>query len=140
MSSITNAGNSMNPWIRRIPIINTTFMATSLVLVFGLDLLIAVSSPELRPFWYAMLIVFGVFSFFLYLENFVLRKKFTNNIPTIDNWITFVIVVRNIIFFLNFIPLIQILGMLIVVYVGWAVLLLYIGFMIARVKAMKKII
>jgi len=53
-------------WTKIIPRTNMVFMIISLLLVFGLDLLIIISSPSLRPFWYMMLAVMGVFLVFFF--------------------------------------------------------------------------
>lgn len=98
-------------WNKGIPRTNSTFMVISLVLVFGLDLFIAITSPDLRSFWYMMLAVFAVFAVFFCLENFVFRKKFANTTSSLDKWISMIIVIRNLIFLLNFIPFIQLLGL-----------------------------
>lgn len=104
-------GNSTSLWAKGIPRTNKVFMIISLVLVFGLDLFIAISSPDLRSFWYMMLAVFAVFAVFFCLENFVFRKKFANTTSFLDKWISMIIVIRNLIFLLNFIPFIQLLGL-----------------------------
>jgi len=108
MPSTAVAPTSM--WAKGIPRTNNVFMVISLVLVFGLDLLIIISSPDLRPFWYMMLGVLAVFALFYCLENFVFRKRFANTTSSLDKWISMIIVIRNLIFLLNFIPFIQLLG------------------------------
>ena len=108
------------------------------MIVFLLDLSIAVSSPELRPFLYIMLGVLAVFATFFYLENFIFRKKFANTPSSLDKWISTIIVIRNIIFLLNFIPLIQLLGLAGLVYIGWLIGLIYLGLIIGRYHQMKK--
>jgi len=100
-------------------------MVISLLLVFGLDLMIIISSPSLMPFWIAMLIVLGVFLVFFFLENFLFRKKFTYTNSAVDGWILLIIILRNIIFVLNFIPFIQLLGLMIL---GSALTLFYSGY------------
>lgn len=97
-------------WTKGIPRTNKVFMIVSLVLVFGLDLFIIISSPSLVSYWYIMLGVLAVFAVFFCLENFIFRKRFANTKSVLDPWILGIIVVRNLIFLLNFIPLIQILG------------------------------
>ena len=109
--STPHLGNSTSLWAKGIPRTNKVFMIISLVFVFGLDLFIAISSPDLRSFWYMMLRVFAVFAFFFCLENFVFRKKFANTTSSLDKWISMIIVIRNLIFLLNFIPFIQLLGL-----------------------------
>ena len=59
-----------------------------------------------------MLIVFGIFAVFFCLENYVFSKKFSDTKSALDPWISGIIVVRNLVFLLNFIPFIQILGMM----------------------------
>jgi hypothetical protein len=98
-------------WAKAIPRTNWAFMVTSLLLVFGLDLLILLVSPSLWPFWAEMLTVLGVFVIFFCLENFLFKKKFSGTKSHLDPWISTIISVRNIIFLLNFIPFIQLLGM-----------------------------
>ncbi len=85
-------------------------MVISLIFVFGLDLLILISSPSLALFWYMMLGVLAVFAIFYCLENFVFRKQFAGTTSHLDKWITLVIILRNIVFLLNFVPFIQLLG------------------------------
>ena len=104
-------GNSTSLWAKGIPRTNKVFMIISLVLVFGLDFFIAISSPDLRSFWYMMLAVFAVFAVFFCLENFIFRKKFANTTSSLDKWISMIIVIRNLVFLLNFIPFIQLLGL-----------------------------
>lgn len=102
---------SIGLWTKGIARTNNVFMVISLVLVFGLDLLILISSPSLAPYWYMMLGVLAAFAIFYCLENFVFRKKFANTTSALDKWISLIIVLRNIVFLLNFIPLIQLLGL-----------------------------
>lgn len=109
--STPHSGNSTSLWAKGIPRTNKVFMIISLVLVFGLDLFIVISSPGLRSFWYMMLGVFAMFAVFFCLENFVFRKKFANTTSSLDEWILMIIVIRNLIFLLNFIPFIQLLGL-----------------------------
>ncbi len=99
-------------WGKGIPRINRIFMVISLILVLGLDLAILfVSGFLLLPFWIVMLVVLGVFAVFFYLENYVFSKRFANTKSALDPWISAIIVARNVIFVLNFVPLIQILGL-----------------------------
>ncbi len=98
-------------WSKVIPRTNWVFMIISLLLVFGLDLVIVFSDTSLMSFWIAMLVVLGVFAIFFVLENYRFRKRFTNTRSAIDPWIVAVIIIRNIVFVLNFIPLIQVIGL-----------------------------
>ena len=100
-------------WGKGIPRTNWVFMGTSLLLVFGLDLFVLMQSNfSLMPFWIEMLIVFGVFTVFFSFENYVFSKKFSSTRSALDPWISLVIVLRNLVFVLNFVPVIQVLGML----------------------------
>jgi hypothetical protein len=74
----------------------------------------------------------AVFAIFLVLENFVFSKKFASTHSGIDVGLNILIVIRNVIFLLNFIPLIQLLGLVGIFYVGWLILILYIIFIIYR--------
>ena len=104
---------ALSIWNKGIPRTNWTFMIISLLLVFGLDLFILFASGfSLMPFWIAMLVVFGIFAVFFCLENYVFSKKFSDTKSALDPWISGIIVVRNLVFLLNFIPFIQILGMM----------------------------
>jgi hypothetical protein len=106
------AENSTGLWTKKgIPRTNKISMIISLILVFGIDLSIVIASPDLIEFWYMMLGVLAIFTVFFYLENFIFRKKFTNTTSPLDKWISMIIVVRNLIFILNFIPFIQLLGL-----------------------------
>ena len=97
-------------WNKGIPRMNWTFMVISLILVFGLDLLILFGNPSLWGFWAEMLIVFAIFAIFFCLENYVFSKKFSSTTSALDPWISGIIVVRNLIFVLNFVPFVQVLG------------------------------
>lgn len=112
-------------WSAFIPRINKIFLALSLLLVFGLDLIILISSFSLVGFWLEMLAVFGVFLLLFYLENKVFSKKFMNTKTSLDPFIYVLIVLRNIVILLNFIPFIQLLGMGIGMFAGIPHLLIY---------------
>lgn len=131
-----NSQNSI--WAKGIPRTNKVFMIISLLLVFGLDLTIILSDRSLIEFWYMMLGVLAVFAVFFYLENFIFRKKFANSISNLDKGIVTVVSIRNLIFLLNFIPFIQLLGLAAIMYVGWLVGLIYFGLIVARFSRIKK--
>jgi len=136
----TGSSNGVNTiWTKGIPRTNIGFGIVSLLLVFGLDLMIIISSPGLKSFWYLMLGVLAVFAVFFYLENFVFSKKFANSTSNLDNWIVVVVVIRNLIFLLNFIPFIQLVGLAGIVYVGWIIGLIYCGLIIARFNQLRRI-
>ena len=106
----TNVGVENKIWTKGIHRTNTIFMVTSLFLVFGLDLLILINNPFLAPFYIAMVVVLGIFGAFYYYETRALKKKYSNSSSKLDIWIYVLVVIRNLVFVLNFIPLIQILG------------------------------
>jgi len=112
-------------WSAFIPRINKIFLVPSLLLVFGLDLIILISSFSLIGFWLEMLAVFGVFLLLFYFENKILRKKFADTKTPLDPFIYVLVVIRNIVIFLNFIPFIQLLGMTIGMFTGIPYLLIY---------------
>lgn len=97
-------------WTKGIPTINLTFMIISVLLVFGLDLMILISQFNLLPFWIMMLVAFGLFVVFFGVENYLLKNKFANTKSALDPWLVALIIVRNCVFILNFIPLIQLIG------------------------------
>jgi hypothetical protein len=112
-------------WSKGIPRTNIGFLIISLLLVFGLDLTILVGSPELAPFYIEMLVVLVIFGVFFYRENRILNKRFAHSRSTLDAWITTLVVIRNIVFVLNFIPLIQIGGAAALVFGGIPYLIIY---------------
>ena len=104
--------NKSTIWSVIIPRINKIFLILSLLFVFGIDLIILISSSfSLLVFWIEMLLAFGLFLFFFYIENNIFSKKFAATKTPLDSLICVAIVIRNIVIFLNFIPFIQLLGM-----------------------------
>lgn len=124
-SSPLDTGVENTTWSKGIPRTNIGFMIVSLLLVFGLDLVILINEMDLLPFWLAMLVVLAVFGVFFYRENRVLNRRFVNSRSTLDKWIVTLVVIRNIIFVLNFIPFIQIGGAMILVFGGIPYLIVY---------------
>ena len=122
-------------WSKFIPRANMVFLVISAIFVFGIDLMILISSPNLIGFWIEMLIVFGVFILFMYIENFKLSKRFASTKSRLDFYIGALVVIRNLAIFLNFIPYIQILGMLILVFAGVPYLIGYLLLLRFRSKA-----
>ena len=81
--------------------------------------------------------MFAGFVAFSAFENFYLRRVFSNSHSSLDGWISALIVIRNVIVLLNFIPFIQILGMMLGMYAVWVYVPLYailIGIRYARTK------
>lgn len=112
-------------WTGFIPRINKIFLVLSLILVFGLDLVILISSPSLIGFWLEMLLALGVFLLFFYFENKIFSKKFADTKTPLDAIIYVGAVLRNIAIFLNFIPFIQLLGIGIGMFAGIPYLIIY---------------
>ena len=129
LSFTTNSPNVVGventTWSKRIPRTNLGFMAVSLLFVFGLDLIILINETDLWPFFVAMLVVLSIFVVFYFIENYVLKKKFSTSRSRLDTWIVVLILVRNIVFVLNFIPGIQILGGAVLVFGGIPFLIIY---------------
>lgn len=112
-------------WSKGIPRGNMIIMIISLILVFGLDLVILIDNPTLAPFWFAMLGVFGIFGIFYYIENRIFKQKFKTTLSKKDKQISLLIGLRDMVFLLNFIPFIQILGGIALMYGGIPYLFTY---------------
>jgi hypothetical protein len=108
-SSSNSSDNRL--WIKIIPGTNRVFLILSLLLVFGLDLIILISSPSLFPFWAMMLANLVASLTFFYFENFLFYKKYAHTKSKLDLYILILIIIRNLVFILNYIPLIQLLGL-----------------------------
>lgn len=72
-----------------------------------------------------MLGVIGIFGIFYYLENEVLPEKFSKTTTSVDPYLYIVINLRNIIFVLNCVPFIQLLGLAALVFAGIPLLMVY---------------
>jgi len=139
-SITTNPVSTVNRiWTKVIPRTNIGFLIPCLLLVFGLNMMIALNDRSLREFWYIMLGVFAAFAVFFILENFVFKKLFANSQSDVDIWISTLVVLRNILVLLNVIPLIQLLGMLIGFYAVWVYVPLYIILIIIRFNQTRKV-
>lgn len=119
-------------WTKRIPWSNKLTLYASLPLVFGLDLWILVQTPELFAFWAIMLAVLTGFFVFLNYENNNLSQKFQHSHSKLDYWILTMVGIRNLVVILNFIPLIQILGMGALLFAGIPYLIIYLILISAR--------
>jgi len=140
--TVTTIENTI--WTKFIPKVNRVFMVLSLLFVFGLDLLILIlsssfnfSSFDLFPFWIKMLKMLGIFILFYFFENRIFSKRFADSKSALDPWICFAVVIRNIVIFLNFIPFIQLLGMLISMHAGIPYLIAYTILIALRYKNAK---
>ncbi len=112
-------------WTKVIPRTNMVSMVISLILVFTIDFAIGHPGSDLAMFWYIMLGVLSVFIFFFFLENYVLAKKFENTASNLDSSLAGLIMLRNFIFILNFIPFIQLLGLMLIVPFGIGLVVVY---------------
>lgn len=126
-------------WEKVIPRINAGFLILYLLFVFGVDVFVLLSASthergQYMSFWYIMLAVLAVYFLFFCLENFIFKKRFRSTTSRLDSWIVFFIVVRNIVFLLNFIPFIQLLGLFIDFFAGWAIVIIYAIFMFLNEK------
>jgi len=97
-------------WTKYIPWSNRVFMVLSLALFLLLDLYILFDNPSLLMFWLAMLVVMIIFLIIYRYENVRLKKQFSNSKSKLDPWLLTLVAIRNIVFVLNFIPYIQIIG------------------------------
>ena len=135
-SSVSGTGDmavaESKAWAKVIPRLNYVFAAIYLLLVFGLDLSIIISDNSLIGFWYIMLGVLAAFFIFLGLENFLFKKKFSPYHSKLDLWISILILGRNTLFLLNFIPFIQLLGLMGLYTAGGPILLAYIILIVIR--------
>lgn len=133
MSEVPQIQNKI--WSGFIPRINKIFLILSSIFVFGLDLIILIgSSFSLLGFWIEMLLVFGIFVIFFRLENYSYKNKFAYTKSALDPWILTLVIFRNCIFFLNFIPLIQVLGVYVGITVGVPYLIVYLILISIRSK------
>ncbi len=114
-------------WSKIIPFMNKWTMIISLILIFTVDFYVIVESPEFIMFWAIMFAVLGVFFIFYKLEKNKYIPKFRQQRQSrLDKWIASFVFVRNIIFILNFIPFIQLLGLATLFWGGLPMLIFYI--------------
>lgn len=118
-------GAQNTTWTKVIPRINLACLILPAPVLFVLYPIILMGEPELTPFWIIMLVVFGIFGVFYYLENRVFRKKYSHSASKKDTWIAVLIVLRNIVFILNYIPFIQLLGLAGLAFMGIPFIVIY---------------
>lgn len=98
-------------WSKIIPWLNITSFLVTVGLILGVDVPILISEPSLAPFFFAMLAVLAVSMLFYTFENFTLKKRYERSVASRqDATFLAIIIIRNIIFVLNCIPYIQLLG------------------------------
>ncbi len=134
MRTSTNTGVQLvnETWKKTIFYTNIVSIVVYLILILAIDLPIGLSSSELLPFWYIMLVVFAGYLVFFVLETFVFRKKFSTSVSGLDSGILTVILLRNILFLLNFIPFIQLIGLIGLPTLGVILLIIYIIMIMRR--------
>ena len=136
-SDSSNAPKTENKiWSRYIPVINIGVMIVSAIFVFGIDLSILIQSPGLILFWIEMLVVFSIYFGFLIYEN--RGNKFRNSKSPLDIAFLLLVIVRDFIFFLNFIPVIQIGGGIALFSGGIPYLLVYLFLIKQRSKVKER--
>jgi len=116
---------------------NKIFMVICIGMLFTVDLAILISQPELAPFWFIMIGCTVLFGFFYVLENVYFSNKFAGTQSDLDAWIYLLVFLRNIVFVLCVIPLIQILGGLALVAGGLPYLLVYVILITKRFGVVK---
>lgn len=125
-------------WTKIIPVTNKVFLVLYLLLVFGLNLWIVTNDKSLEDFWQAMLVVLGIYCIFLFFDN-KFKLDFSNSSSNLDQLILGIIILRNIIFLLNFIPLIQLLGLVGLIFGGPVLLVIYAIMIYYRYRQIKVI-
>ncbi len=103
-------------WSKWIPVTNKIFMLLSLLVMFVVHPFIIVTDAlgigtETALFFYGiMFIPLVIFGIFYRYENNKLSNQFGSTRSGTDLWLLILIVIRNIVFGLNFVPFIQIIG------------------------------
>ncbi|MDO8269059.1 MAG: hypothetical protein Q7T54_00095 [Candidatus Levybacteria bacterium] len=96
-------------WTVLIPAINKSIFIISLLVLCLIDIPYLVKVPSLFIFFIPMVISILLFVVFLYIEN-DLKQSYKNSRSLLDILFVVLITIRNILFFLNVLPVIQILG------------------------------
>lgn len=117
-----------------IRLTNKGSLVPYLLLVFGLDLFIIITNPGLTSYWLAMLGVFAGYLVFFCIENLWLAKKFSQSSSPVDGVLATIIGLRNAAVLINFIPVIQLLGLAALFFGGAPFLLLYLILVIVRFR------
>jgi len=125
-----------NLWRTTIPKSNTGSLRFAIGFFLIVDTTILVLTGfSLFMFWAAMLAVIAIMWAFVHYENKVLSPRYMSSTSKLDKWISALIGLRNAIFFLNLIPVIQVLGFTLLVWGGIPYLLSYILIIQARNKS-----
>ena len=94
-------------WGKAIPRVNGVFFVLYLLLL-GLDLFLAMGLG-LMELWYIMIGIFTAFLVFAYLESRVFRKFLGNSQSSFDRPIYLLVLIRNLLILLNFVPMLHLL-------------------------------
>lgn len=114
-------------WTHAIPWTNRAFMLVALGLFFGLDTPILIQSMndnsslthEVLGQFYAMMVgTLVVFCVFYFLENRVFSKEMGRTASKLDIGVLMLVIMRNIVFILCLIPVIQLLGLAATFFLG----------------------
>lgn len=103
-------------WSKWIPGTNKIFMLLSLLVMFVIHPFIIVTdfldigTETALVFYGIMLIPLIIFGIFYRYENNKLSNRFRNTRSGTDPWLLILIIIRNIVFGLNFVPFIQLFG------------------------------
>ncbi|MEY2664420.1 MAG: hypothetical protein RIT04_228 [Candidatus Parcubacteria bacterium] len=125
-----------NLWETNLPKNNTGSLRFAIGFFLIVDTTILVLTQfSLFMFWAEMLAVIAIMWAFVHYENKVLSPRYMSSTSKLDKWISALIALRNIVFFLNLIPGIQILGFMLLVWGGIPYLLIYFLIIHARNKS-----
>jgi len=128
-------------WSKWIPGTNKIFMLLSLLVMFVVHPFIIVTdalgigTENALSFYSIMFIPLIIFGSFYRYENNKLSNQFGSTMSGTDQWLLILIVIRNIVFGLNFVPFIQIIGAGVLVLGITPYLLIYNSLVRARNKS-----
>jgi hypothetical protein len=126
-------------WTRVIPSINirSTTVAACIFLIafFSFGGPSIFEDSTMGFFAMIMLVVIVVLGSINYFESSLLAKKYSHSTSKLDTWFVTLTILRNIVFILNVIPFIQILGMISLVFGGIPYLITYYFMIRARNKS-----
>ncbi|MEP7204767.1 MAG: hypothetical protein ABI716_01065 [Candidatus Saccharibacteria bacterium] len=127
VAQVLSSLQSNKIWSKSIPKTNKIFLiaAAALLLIVDLPLLISDRTGMLIMFFILMLIAFAVLLVFSRLELYVFKKKFSGSKSKYDHVLFGLIIARDLLLFLNFIPYVQLLGIFAFVMLGLPILISY---------------
>ncbi len=144
-SNSVGSGNSTHTeinkyWSSYVILTNKIFMGVSLIIMFGINVYIlatdALGLGDDALFFYGIMFVpLILFAGFYLYENKNLSARFMGSQSNIDPWILALILIRNGVFVLNFIPFIQIMGGIALIMGGVPYLIVYFLLLYMRKKS-----